>query len=177
PAHLSLAQVLRFHKVQQIIVVHMYLKGIRSGLKIIVPGLSCFYDGQHLLVMNRIISFGRGHGMQHVHDRSEFTIIAFDANHSPDGELRRIGLKAEFMVLIRVLQDGCSSESSLQGLEQSFLLITEIHHGTTNNSIVLNKVSIEVAKPKEGTDLLDICRLRPLQNSINLFRVHFDPVM
>ena len=36
----------------------MYLKGIRSGLEIMVPGLSCFYDGQHLLVVNRIISFG-----------------------------------------------------------------------------------------------------------------------
>ena len=41
----------------------MYLKGIRSGFKIMAPGLSCFYDGQHLLVMNRVISFGRGHGM------------------------------------------------------------------------------------------------------------------
>ena len=46
----------------------------------------------------------------------------------------------------------------------------------TNDSVVLNKASIEVAKPKEGTNLLDIRRLRPLQNSINLFRVHFDPV-
>ena len=95
----------------------MYLKGIRSGLKIVVPGLSCFYDGQHLLVVNRIISFGRGHGMRHVSDGSEFAIIAFDANHSPNGELRRVGLKAEFMVLVGVLQHGCSSESSLQGLE------------------------------------------------------------
>ena len=95
----------------------MYLKGIRSGLKIVVPGLSCFYDGQHLLVVNRIVSFGRGHGMRHVSNRSEFAIIAFDANHSPDGELRHVGLKAEFVVLIGVLQHRCSSESSLQGLE------------------------------------------------------------
>ena len=74
----------------------------------------------------------------------------------------------------------------IQGLERSFLLITkveynvlasQIHHGTTNNSIVLNKASVEVAETEEGTDLLDICRLRPLQNSINLFRVHFDPIM
>ena len=90
------------------------------------------------------------------------------------------------MVLIRVLQHGHSSESSLQGLEQSFLLITEVkynvlasevHHGATNNSVVFNKKSIEVAETEEGTDLLDIHRLRPLQNSINLFRVHFDPIM
>ena len=89
----------------------MYLKGIRSGLEIMAPGLSCFYDGQHLLVMNRVISFGRGHGMRHVHDGSEFTVIAFDTNHSPNGELRHIGLKAEFAVLIGVLQHGCCNGS------------------------------------------------------------------
>ena len=99
----------------------MYLKGIKSGLEIMAPGLSCFYDGQHLLVVNRIISFGGGHGVRHVCDGSEFAVIAFDANHSPDGELRRIGLKAEFVILVGVLQHGSSSESSLQGLEQSFL--------------------------------------------------------
>ena len=163
----------------------MYLKGIRSGLKIMVPGLSCFYDGQHLLVVNRIVSFRRGHGMQHVRDGFEFAIIAFDANHSPDGELRHVGLEMEFSVLIRALQHRCSSESSLQGLKQNFLLISEVkynvlagqvHHGTTNNSVVFNKASIEVAEAKEGTDLLDIRQLRPLQNSINLFRVHFDPI-
>jgi len=43
--------------------VHIYLKSIRSGFKIMVPGLSCFYDGQHLFVVNRIVSFGRCHGM------------------------------------------------------------------------------------------------------------------
>ena len=163
----------------------MYLKGIRSGLEVMAPGLSCFYDGQHLLVMNRIISFGRGHRMRHVRDGSEFAVITFDTNHSPDGELRCIGLEAEFAVLIGVLQYRGSGESSLQGLEQSFLLITkvkynvfasQIHHGATNNSIVFNQSSIEVAKPEEGTDLLDIRRLRPLQNSINLFGVHFDPI-
>ena len=46
----------------------------------------------------------------------------------------------------------------------------------TNNSVVFNKASIEVAEPKEGMDLLDICWLRLLQNSINLLRVHFDPI-
>ena len=104
----------------------MYLKGIRSGLEIMAPGFSCFYDGQHLLVVNRVISFGRGHGMRHVRDGSEFAVIAFDANHSPDGELRRVGLKAEFVVLVRVLQHRCSSESSLQGLERSSFLVTEV---------------------------------------------------
>ena len=67
----------------------MYLKGIRSGLEVMAPGLCCFYDGQHLLVVNRIISFRGGHGMRHVCNGSEFAVIAFDANHSPDGELRR----------------------------------------------------------------------------------------
>ena len=78
----------------------MYLKGIRSGLEIMVPGLSCFYDGQHLFVVNRIVSFGRGHGMRHVHNGSEFAVIAFDANHSPDGKLRCVSLETEFAVLI-----------------------------------------------------------------------------
>ena len=163
----------------------MYLEGIRSGLEIMAPGLSCFYDGQHLFVVNRIISFGRGHGMRHVRDGSELAVIAFDANHSPDGKLRRVSLEVEFVVLVGVLQHGHSSESSLQGLKRGFLLVTkvkynvfasQVHHGTTNNSVVLNKASIKVAKPEEGTDLLDICRLRPLQNSINLFRVHFDSI-
>ena len=93
----------------------MYLKGVRSGLEIMAPGLSCFYDGQHLLVMDGIVSFGRGHGVRHVGDGSEFAVIALDANHSPNGEFRRVGLEAEFAVLVGVLQHGCSSESSLQG--------------------------------------------------------------
>ena len=104
----------------------MYLKGIRSGLEIMGPGLSCFYDGQHFFVVNRIISFRRGHGMRHVRDGSEFAVIAFDANHSPDGELRRVSLKAEFAVLVGVLQHGCSSESSLQGFERGSFLVTEV---------------------------------------------------
>ena len=78
----------------------MYLKGIRSGLEIMVPGLCCLYYGQHLLVVNRVVSFGRGHGMRHVRDGSEFAVIAFDANHSPDSKLRRVGLEAEFAVLV-----------------------------------------------------------------------------
>ena len=89
---------------------------------------------------------------------------SFDANHSPDGKLRRVSLEVEFTVLIGVLQHGHSSESSLQGLERSFLLITkvkynvfagQVHHGTTNNSIVLDETSIEVAEPEESVDLLD----------------------
>ena len=104
----------------------MYLKGVRSGLEVMVPGFSCFYDGQHLLVMNRIISFGGGHGVQHVCNGSEFAVIAFDANHSPDGQLRHVGLKVEFAVLVGVLQHGCSSESSLQGLERSSFLVTKV---------------------------------------------------
>ena len=36
---------------------------VMTGLEIVAPGLSCFYDGQHLFIMNRIISFGRGHGV------------------------------------------------------------------------------------------------------------------
>ena len=106
----------------------MYLKGIRSGLEIMAPGLSCFYDGQHLLVVNRIISFRRGHRVRHVCDGSAFAVIAFDANHSPDSELRHVGLKVKFAVLIRVLQYGRSSESILQGLERSFLLITKVKY-------------------------------------------------
>ena len=51
--------------------------------------------------------------MQHVCNGSEFAVITFDTNHFPNGELRRIGLKVEFTVLIGVLQHGCSSESSL----------------------------------------------------------------
>ena len=43
--------------------VHVYLKSIRSGLEIMAPHLSSFYDGQHLFVMNRIVSFRRGHGV------------------------------------------------------------------------------------------------------------------
>ena len=93
--------------------VHVYLKSIRSGLEIMAPGLRCFYDGQHFFIMNGIISFGRGHEMRHVRDRSEFAVIAFDANHSPDGKLRCISLEAEFVVLTGVLQHGCSSEISL----------------------------------------------------------------
>ena len=38
----------------------MYLKGIRSGLEIVAPGLSSFYDGQHFFIMNRIVSFRGG---------------------------------------------------------------------------------------------------------------------
>ena len=47
----------------------------------------------------------------------------------------------------------------------------------TNNSIVLYKTSIEVAQPKESADLLYIHQFGPLQNSVNLFRVHFDPII
>ena len=61
PACLALAQVLRFHKIQKIVVVCVNLKGIRSGFEIMAPGLSNFYDGQHLFVMNRIVLFWRGH--------------------------------------------------------------------------------------------------------------------
>ena len=93
--------------------VRVYLKGIKSGLEIMAPGLCSFYDGQHFFVMNRIVSFGRGHRVQHVCDGSEFAIITFDANHSPDGKLRCISLEAEFVVLTGVLQHGCSSEISL----------------------------------------------------------------
>ena len=94
----------------------MYLKGVRSGLEIMAPGLSCFYDGQHLFIVNRIISFGRGHGMRYVRDGSEFAVIAFDANHSPDGKLRHVSLEAEFAVLVGVLQHRCSrlNTTSLQ---------------------------------------------------------------
>ena len=80
--------------------VRVYLKGIRSGLEVVAPGLGCFYDGQHLFVVNRIVSFRRGHGMRHVHNGSEFAVIAFDANHSPDGKLRCVSLETEFAVLI-----------------------------------------------------------------------------
>ena len=145
-----------------------------------------FYDGQHLFIMNRVISFGRGHGMRHVHDGSEFAIITFDANHFPNGKLRHVSLKAEFAVLVRVLQHRCSSESSLQCLEQSSFPITkvkynilasQVHHGMTNNSVVFDEASIEVAETEESVDLLCICWFRPLQDSINLFRIHLDPIM
>ena len=42
--------------------------------------------------------------------------------------------------------------------------------------VVFNEASIEVAETKESVDLLYICQFRPHQDSVNLFRVHFDPI-
>jgi len=39
--------------------VRVYLKGIRSGLEIMAPGLCCFYNGQHFLIVNRIVALKR----------------------------------------------------------------------------------------------------------------------
>ena len=65
--------------------------------------------------------------MRHVHDGSEFAVIAFDANHSPNGKLRHVSFEAEFTVLVRVLQYGCSSESSLQASNEAFSLSPKLN--------------------------------------------------
>jgi len=93
--------------------VCVYLKGIRSGLEIMVPGLCCFYNGQHFFIVNRIVAFRWGHRVRHVRYWSEFTVLALNGYHSPNGELRRIGFEAEFAVLVGVLKYWCTSKSSL----------------------------------------------------------------
>ena len=56
---LSLREVLGLHEVHQVVVIHVNLESIRCGFQIVPPALGSFDDGQHLFVMNRVISFRR----------------------------------------------------------------------------------------------------------------------
>ena len=107
--------------------VCVYLKGIRSGLEIMVPGFHSFYDGQHLFVMNGIILFRGGHGVQHVCDGSEFAIITFDVNPSPNGGLRCIGLKAEFVVLVGYCSTGTVVKGAFKASNEAFSLSPKLN--------------------------------------------------
>src|SRR5437899_10244399 len=109
--------------------VCVYLESIRSGFEIMAPGLSCFYDGQHLFVMNRIVSFRGCHGMGHVRDGSEFAVLALDGYHSPNGELRHICFQAEFAVLVGVLKYWSLSKGGFQSFKRSAFLVTKDEQG------------------------------------------------
>ena len=58
--------------------------------------------------------------MRHVCNGSEFTIITFDTNHSPNNELRHVGLEVEFAVLIRVLRHGAVVKAAFKALNEAF---------------------------------------------------------
>ena len=60
---LSLREILGSHEVCQVVVIHVNLESIRRGFQVVPPALGGFDDGQHLFVMNRIVTFGRGHQM------------------------------------------------------------------------------------------------------------------
>ena len=83
--------------------IHVNLESIRCGFQIVPPAFGSFDDGQHLLLVNRIISFGRGHQMRHVCDWPEVAIVFFHRKHSTDGKFRGIGFQPELTILIRVL--------------------------------------------------------------------------
>ena len=71
--------------------IRVNLKSIRHGFQVVPPALGSFDDGQHLFVMDRIVSFGRGHRMGHIGDRSEVAIISFYRKHTADGKFGGIG--------------------------------------------------------------------------------------
>jgi len=69
PAHLSMVQDPRFHKVFQVLMISEDVDWKTSPFKPVVPILKSFYDCKSLFVRNTIIPLSWIHGFRHKADQ------------------------------------------------------------------------------------------------------------
>src|SRR5271154_1474895 len=100
-----------------------------------------------------------------------------------DGVFRAVGFYNNRVIRIKVSENRSGSESGLERVERCLaavgpyepgVLARKIVERSTDLRIIIDETSIKISKSEEGLDFLDVRRLRPSENNVNLGRIHLD---
>eukprot|EP00975_Prorocentrum_lima_P042464 8922415-Prorocentrum_lima.AAC.1 len=84
-----------------------------STQKMVPPSMATVHHGQQLLLMDRVISFGRDHRPGDILDRLETETMVLE-QHTANSNLARIAIDHEWLGGIRKDEDRRSGEPGLQ---------------------------------------------------------------
>ncbi|KIO07419.1 hypothetical protein M404DRAFT_136422, partial [Pisolithus tinctorius Marx 270] len=132
--------------------------------EVVVPGPECFKNSKQFLVMGVIIQFWGRQSLGVECDQMNLAVAASDRQNASDGIVRCIGLDGdrdpgdEVTALLREVP-----RSPLAGKPSQWY---------DDVRIIKDKPAIEVGKAKERLNVLDLARLRPVANGLDLFLRH-----
>src|SRR5271154_3405014 len=87
-----------------------------------------------------------------------------------DGVFRAVGFYNNRVIRIKVSENRSGGKS---GYEPG-VLARKIVERSTDLRIIIDETSIKISKSEEGLDFLDVRRLRPSEDNVNLGRIHLD---
>ncbi|KIN99723.1 hypothetical protein M404DRAFT_154462, partial [Pisolithus tinctorius Marx 270] len=130
------------------------------ALKVVVPGPECFKYSKQFLVVSIIIQLWGGQSPGVECDRVDLAIAAGDREDASDGIVRGIGLDGDGDP-----RDEMIPRSPLAGkLSQQY----------NDVRVIKDKLAVEVGKSEERLNVLDLARLRPITDGLDLFLGHHE---
>ena len=158
---------------------NIYQKG--GAFQVVLPGLESLKYCKKFLVMNIVVQFWWSKSLGVESDWVEFIFRSEDGKDCSEGVVGGIGFNDNLGVRNPMGENRSGSESLLERLEgfltsirevPSYTFLSELGERNYDVRILLNEAMIKVAEAKEGLNVLDILRFRPVQDSSDFLHGH-----
>ena len=158
---------------------NVYRKG--RALQVVSPTFERFKYCQKLLIVHIIVEFGTGERSGVKRDRVKFTGRVERRQDSTEGIVRGIGLHDQGLVGNPMRQNRGRGESLLEILEGLSALLGKSPRDTFPGKpsegngyvrIIVNETSVEIGEAKEGLNIFDLPRFRPIPNRLDFLFGH-----
>jgi len=180
-------QLLGHHEVLQVLVVRPDLALMFCAFDKVPPLLEGLDDCQHLLVVDLVVPYDRGHGLGEEGDRVPlFVFRGYLGEDRTCCKVGAVGFDAEGFGWVGRNEDQSRSDTSLQSSECGALGFPTAPTGIVSGQVkervgmfreVLDEPSVEVGESEEGLHFLLVRRSGPLGNDSDLDWVHRDGVV
>src|SRR3984893_3773435 len=149
--------------------------------EIVPPSSKCLKYSKEFLVMSVIIQFGDAQGAGMKGDRVDFTVRGDRGEDRCDSRVQGICFDYKRSSRDKVGEDRSGGECGFQGVERRLTVIRpeprsiflgEVGHWSDNIGVSMDKVVVEVGKPKEGLYVFNLLQSGPFLYGFNLSHVH-----
>ncbi|KIN97975.1 hypothetical protein M404DRAFT_158956, partial [Pisolithus tinctorius Marx 270] len=128
------------------------------ALKVVAPGPECFENSKQFLVVGVIIQFRGRQSLGVECNQMNLAVTTGDRKDAGDGIVRSIGLDSD-----RNPGDEMIPRSPLAGKPSQQY---------DDVRVIKDKTAVKIGEAEEGLNILDLVRLRPVADGLDLFLQH-----
>src|SRR5712672_3385440 len=183
PSSLTAGEFLLCPEIGEVIVVGPYFKGFRMTLKVMAESFEGANDSEEFFVVDVVVQFGRLHRLGEESNRVPAVEEVGLFKNGTESEVTSIGDDVKRKEGIREGEDRGDRKGINEGAKGRFLgcgptvgdvFLCASKERVCNVGIILDEVTVKVAKAQEGLEFLNGLWLGPFGDTGNLGRVHGD---
>ena len=175
PSGLATVEGLGRMEVCEILMVCEDLYRERGPVEVVSPRLQGTDDSKDFSIVDVIVSFCQGERLGDVGAGVPFTIQVSLEEDGAKGILAGIGGNGKGCSKVREAKDWFGQEQGFEGVKSVLasggpvprqVLFGEVNEGLGDIGVIRGKVSVEVGKPEEGSDVFDFLGGRPAGDTV-----------